>query len=550
MRRSILLLLAVGGLAGAFAWQLGRTRNANAGESPSGAVVVRLAHFMLEPRARAAFDRALADFAALRRGEGRPVLLRTIEVPERALGPWLRTQVVGGTAPEIVMLRNANSPALSDRLVARHLVPLGLELDNPNPRNSGSALEGVPWRLTFYDGLELSGINFRLNEHYAVPLSAMSNRLLVNRALLSEILAHPVAVEARRFLPSDGLPVTYEQFIALGAVVLDYSSATGRRVYPIAGSLGNSLGVLEELFSSQTQRFSADFSWSPTFRAYEGSGAMLEALRRGERHLRDYPEFISGYRVLRDVGRFFQPGFLQQGREDAQFLFAQQRALMVNVTSTEAGAFAVATEGGFPIAVIPLPAPGTGHPEYGQHVLGPRSEAGFSSDTLLAMVSGSASTARAAALDLLHHLTSVPGNARFTGTAELVPAVVTVPVSPATEPFTPRVEGYPVAYGPMVETAGRGEFLRLAHLLFDTRRPLKDFVDEYHEALVRLLPAHLRSRDRQDMANLRQLDLLLTAARRLEASGEREPERTGVLLDVIERQSLSRGLRRQLHGVP
>jgi hypothetical protein len=534
-------------LGGTYAWSLWRTAAAARETLADGTVVVRLAHFMLEPQARAAFAATLREFEQARLAEGRPVVVRPIEVPERTLAPWLRTQLVGGTAPEIVMLRNANSRALNDQMVARYLVPLSPHLQKPNPRNAGTPLAATAWQQTFYDGLELSGINFRLNEHYAVPLSAISNRLLVNHSLLREILAHPAQAALRAELPPDGLPQTYDQFIRVCAATVTFSEATGRPIFPLAGSSTNTLSLLGEFFSSQTQGFIEDFAWSPTFRVYEGTGTLLRDMATGRRHLTDYPAIVSGYHLLRDVGRYFQPGFLQHGREDAQFLFGQERALMVSVTSTEAGAFTAAIGGRFDIGVIAVPAPHRDHPVYGEFVLGRQTEANASSDTLLSLVSFASANAHEAALDLVHYLTSLDGNTRFATVAELVPSVLTAEPAEAARPFVPRVAGYPPSYEPTLNLGpARDDFFRLAHLLFDPRVPLGDFIDAYEARIVAALPRYWRNLDRQETDNQRQLDLMLNVAwqEELATADPAAADRTGLLLDVIERLRLTQEIRR------
>lgn len=530
-------------LGGIYAWSLWRATATARDPLPDGTVVVRLAHFMLEPQARSAFAAALADFESLRRAEGRPVVVRTIEVPERTLAPWLRTQLVGGTAPEIVMLQNANSRTLNDQMVARYLTALSPHLQRPNPRNAGTPLADTPWQQTFYDGLELSGINFRLNEHYAVPLSAISNRLLINRSLLEEILAHPAHAGLRAAMPPDGLPRTYDQFIRICAATVAYAEAAGRPIYPLAGSSTNTLNLLGEFFSSQTQGFIEEFAWSPTFRVYEGTGALLRDLSAGRRHLTDYPAIVSGYRLLRDVGRYFQPGFLQHGREDAQFLFGQERALMVSVTSTEAGAFTAAIAGRFDIGIVAVPVPDRDHPVYGPFVLGPQTEANASSDTLLSLVSFAPSASHEAALDLVHHLTSVAGNSRFAAVAGLVPSVLLAEPTDAARAFVPRVEGFPPSYEPTFNLSPvRDEFFRLGHLLFDSRVPLEEFINAYESRIVAALPRLWQNLDRQETDNQRQLDLMLNAAWHEEQQAA--TERLGLLLDVTERQRVTQEIRR------
>jgi ABC-type glycerol-3-phosphate transport system substrate-binding protein len=133
-----------------------------------------------------------------------------MEVPGNVYRQWLRTQLTGGTAPDIIEF-GFFIGGVGD-LPARYFDPITSWVEEPNPHNQGTALEGVRWRDTFVDGLDSpEGYIRDLNNYYAITLCVVTIRLFYNEDLLREITG------------SAEPPASYADFVALG------ESLAGRR---------------------------------------------------------------------------------------------------------------------------------------------------------------------------------------------------------------------------------------------------------------------------------------------------------------------------------
>jgi raffinose/stachyose/melibiose transport system substrate-binding protein len=461
-------LIGLGVLACLFVvatWQVLR-RDTAAGRS--GKEVIRLAHWQLEAGPRQAIDALIADYEAMHPG----VRVEQIAVPPRGYAAWLRTQLVGGTAPELVQV-GWGVPGLND-LLARYCTPISAWVMQPNPYNDGTELEGVPWRDTVVDGMSATMVfSQELQEYYSVPLSMFTVRVYYNRD------------EWRRLFGERPVPGTYEEFAELCEELAGLTNAEGKRWIPIAGARFSGWTLLNRLFASQTQRFDRRFSPGGNF----GSTSFDLGIRflAGEWTYRD-PALQAALGLVRDVSRFMQAGFLQVEPGDALFQFLQQRAFMTldgsyNVTS-------LADNARFALGVFELPIPMAGHREFGREVIGPVSEATIGAEFPLALTQAAPHPERA--MDFLRFLASRPGNAKFTELSGWLPSVLGVPMSERLEPFRPRVRGVSSGFdsrfrilGPDVERITRQNLHRLVGP--------SGSVEAFTEAVEAAFPSAVRS---------------------------------------------------------
>ena len=133
-------------------------------ELADDAIVIRFAHAQLEPGLREAFDAIARDYMA----RNPDVTVEQIAIPRRAWASWMETQLIGGTAPDLIQLVN-NDP----NPILRHFRPIDEWVGKPNPYNDGTALEGLslllqvnnidnePYREYFFD----SGLAQRYEEY-------------------------------------------------------------------------------------------------------------------------------------------------------------------------------------------------------------------------------------------------------------------------------------------------------------------------------------------------------------------------------------------------
>lgn len=421
-------------------------------EADPNIVTIRFAHTHLEGTVREAFDFLAAEY--MRRNPG--VRVEQMPIPERIYDIWTQTQLVGGTAPDLMHLAGG----IDREVLARFFVPLTEHVHSPNPYNAGTALEGLPWRETFIDGLAAPpAFQPRLQEIYGVPNSFFTFRVFYNKELY------------RAHFGDRPLPTTYEDFVELLADVDALSSGRHGRLLSMAGSRFNAPFLLDFLFKTQTQRLTQELNRSrhllPDFRE------QILAFLAGEWSLRS-PDVLSGLELMAEVGRFMPAGFMQMGREDAMFFFAQGRALMMVSGSWDAESIRMQTT--FPVGVLDLPAPLPDDPRFETFTLGRPSEG----TTFAAAAFGLVRLSRnpEVAIDFLRFLTSAEANAGLARRASWIPAIVGVEPAPAMVPFLPYtggfVPGFDLNFGPDT----RRILQTRQHMLFDPEEGAVDrFID-------------------------------------------------------------------------
>lgn len=416
MRERILNSVGFGLLAVCFIIALGRTMWPKPKtESGDNVVTIRVAHWQLEGGVREAIDAMARAYEAEHPG----VRIVQIPIPERIYTNWLITQLVGGTAPDIIQI----GIGISDERLSRFFVPLTQLAEEPNPYNKGTELEGLPLRETIFDGM-LGGYNEALIEYYGVPLSGTSIRAYYNLDLLKKVTG------------SEEIPKNFREFVEVCKKVEEYSKKTGEPLLPVAASRYNGPQLMERLFDSQTQRLvkrenqigSLEFDATRSLRRFaEGKWSFQS------------PELLSGFQLMRTVARFMQPGFMQLQRDDATFYFVQGRTLMI--TSGSWDSTSIRTQSPFRVGVAPIPAPTADDPEFGEFVLGPLSEAGSLSAVSFGLTRGSPHPKLAK--DFLLFMASQRVNKIWTDVSGWLPSVIGVEPHPTALPFQPILEGYP-----------------------------------------------------------------------------------------------------------
>jgi len=472
-------------------------------------MVIRVSHTLLDVGLREALDAVAAKYERIQAERGREVDIRFIDVPEQAYAQWARTQLIGGTAPQVIFTGHSNG--FDTFLTSRYLVPISEEVEKPNPYNEGASQEGVPWRFTFFDGMNVSGYNFRLSEHFGVPLSATTTRAFINRDLLEKVLDHPANRELRERLGPDLEQATADDLFAICEATEAYASETGRSLAPIAGSRENARQLMSFLFSSVTQK--AKLLWDKDYDYAQLSGIWtLDQFRRSELSY-DNPAFRRGFSILREVAQYMQPGFFQMRRQDATFYFAQENALMTTASSWDAASFRALIGDRFEMLVLPIPAPSKEHPYYGKYVLGAISEGNVTPAGTFSFVNYHPEEELEVALDFMRFATSAPGNRLFTRLSGWLPSVFGVEPSEENKPFMPRLEGFPS--GPdydFVSTDMQRAVETRFHLLFGRDGGLEPFLEsllpEVEDLYWKLAVEDIEDRRK----SLQQQDTMLGAA--------------------------------------
>ena len=419
LRERVLNGIGLGLLVVCFVAALGRILWKQFAPSQAGEKekVIRFAHWQLEGGVREGFDAVAAEY--MRRHPG--VKVMQIPVPERTFQNWLVTQLVGGTAPDLIEM----GMGMTDEHHARYFRPVSDIVNSPNPWNKGTSLENTPLRETFIDGLE-SGFSPTLLEYYGLPVSAFSLRMFYNLDLLKEITG------------AEKLPATYRELVALARQTREYSERTGRDITPVSGSRTYAPIILRRLFGSQTEQLSSRIAYDFLATGPDSPNAALlsDGYLDGKWSLEN-PEIVAGLELMRDLSQYMQPGFLQLGRDDAAFYFVQGHALMMATGSWDATS--ITTQAGFRIGISHIPVPAPGDP-MGPFSLGPISDSGAAAGLVMGLTRQSAHPE--IALDFLRFLASQPMNQRFSDVSKWAPSVVGVIPSSQAKIFQPFLDGF------------------------------------------------------------------------------------------------------------
>jgi len=264
-----------------------------------------IAHWQLETGLREAFDVLIKEYRKIHPD----VEIVQLPVPERIYINWLITKLVGEEAPDIIQLGFGIN---NDRL-ARFFVPLTQYVDQPNPYNGGTELDGVPWRDTFLDGL-LGGFNGDLLEYYGVGMSLHTVRFFYNRDVFEAIRGKDAQ-----------FPKKYDDFLKLCKEVEEYTSRKGTKMVPIAGAQYNSMQFSNRLATIMTQQMIPVVDKTNTLMV--NTFSLIRSYNEGTFSVRE-PALQAFLNIMRDVGNQMTPGFMSLGREDSSFAFVQQRAFL------------------------------------------------------------------------------------------------------------------------------------------------------------------------------------------------------------------------------
>ncbi len=480
----------------------------------SNTVVIRIAHWQLESGIRDAIDTLAREYERLHPG----VRIEQNPIPERIYPSWLKTQLVGGTAPDLIQIGKGSD----DETLARFFLPLGEHVEKPNPYNASTPLAATPWRDTFVDGLA-GGESYKPNllEYYGIPLSMITIRMYYN------------VTEWRRILGDTPPPADYDAFVSICERVQQHTAATGEKIFPIAGSNYGTPWFASALIGSQTQRLGQRLDDVLTLRPSPQENA-LQFL--SGRWTLDDPEFVNGLQLARQIGRFAQPGFIQANRDDATFYFVQGSALMIVTGSWDAPSFR--TLAPFEVSAFRLPMPLADHPRFGAGVLGPTSEAETPTGACFGLTRGSPHPDRA--LDFLHFLSSHTGNSTFSRVSSWLPSVVEIDLPPLVKPFAPVVDGYVNGIG--LDVGGGPNVARIVNsnlnALFDANTDITKLQSILREQLPSAVRDDLGRTIRNLTINTSRQDSLLAAQLMLNAKNPGSAEHRRKQSELLESQTM------------
>lgn len=460
---------------GAFAWSAIAILSYRAEQAPPGAIVIRLGHWQLEASVRDAIDHMAREY---REKVNPNVYVVQDAIPEGLYGQWVSTQLMGNTAPDIMQVGNFLPYPVWLAYYSRYFLPITRYVNAPNPHNAGTELEGRPLRQTYKDGMKTAYVA-ELQEYISVPLSQFGVRIFYNRDLL------------KRLTGRDEAPLNYREFLAVCEEIRRHKDPQGREYVPIAGSgyhFGMWSGMMFDPLTYPAIR-KADFNRDGDV----GSDEFFVAVRTGRIDF-DFPPYVARFQIQKEVTDFFQTGYTGLSRDEAVFLFAQERAVFMTTGTWDARSLEEQAKGVFEVGVMDFPMPDRNDPVYGPFVEGRVYE---SIDAGFRFAISRNSKHFNEALDFLLFLASQKQNEKLNEIIGWIPAIEGTEMAPLLRAFEPHLEGiytaFPVTLGG--ETAIRwGQLFSLfqvgktdyASMIKDYRafyleHGLKDFLEQQRE---------------------------------------------------------------------
>jgi raffinose/stachyose/melibiose transport system substrate-binding protein len=416
-------------LLAAFVWSAATIALRRSEEAPQGTTVLRIGHWQLESGVRDAFEKLGRDFAALpavQKKYGR-VLIVQDAIPDSTYGQWLTSQMMGQTAPDLLEVGMLPDPIML-AYQSRYFQPLTALATAPNPFNRGTPMEGVSLKETFLDGMR-SGYQEELQAYMRVPLSRFTSRVFYNRTLL------------RQLTGLDEPPHDLHAFLAVCDTIRQKplpAPAGGQHYIPIASSGWHSPHWFSNIAEPLTYAnlFAADFTRDGSV----GSDETFAGVASGRLSLTD-PPWRARFDLTRRLIERFNPGFVGVGRDEALFLFAQQKAVFISTGIWDVGSLQAQAEGKFDVGIADFPRPAPTDPDYGRLAVGPLYDpAGAAFPFGIYRLAKHPDLAQ----DFLLYLASVRGNEELNRIIGWIPSVAGVPIPPALARFAPVDQGiYP-----------------------------------------------------------------------------------------------------------
>jgi raffinose/stachyose/melibiose transport system substrate-binding protein len=368
---------------------------------------------------------------------------------------------MGSTAPDLVQAGALLPANIWLSYYNRYFLPLSRDVNRPNPYNVGTSIENTPMRLTYKDGMRTSYVD-EMQEYMTIPLSQFGVRIFYNRDLL------------RKLTGLEEAPGEYRAFLEACRVISEQKNERGENYVAIAGSAYHFAMWDPMMFDPITYGAvrRADFNRD----GFVGNDELYVAFKTGRISF-DFPPFRAKFKMLREVTDYFQTGYTGLTRDEAVFLFAQQKAVFMTTGTWDARSLQQQAEGRFEVGVMDFPLPSADDPYYGSIVEGPNYErpgGGFQF--------GLTRTSKhpEIALDFLLFMASQQQNEELNRIIGWIPCIVGTKMDPMLEAFAPHLEG---VYSAMNLWLGGETFEELAAEFepFYKERGLKDFLEQQRD---------------------------------------------------------------------
>ncbi len=369
------LLILLVCYAGAF-WNVISTKR-----QESRADVIRLVHWQLELGVRGGLQTLIDQFEEYKREQGQAVEVVQIPIPEKAYNQYVTTQLIGGTAPDMIQIGK-----FPIEYLGRYFYPLSPYLQEPNPFNQArleeleaaetltdekkeleeelSAHADGPWMNSFTDGLR-SQFSEDFQEYFGVGFSTFTVRMYYNKDLFQQALGHSRA------------PSSYAELLEFAEGIHEHAVETDKDLVPIASSKYQVNVFRGRYIGNLTANLSWKFDLDQN--GWADGLERLMAMLRGD-FTPWTPEYAAAIQAVQQLADFFPKGFMALGREDSGFAFVQGRAAMITSGSWDALSYLnkiknQPEDSRFEVGIFDLPVITPQNEQFGDYAVGRSSEA-------------------------------------------------------------------------------------------------------------------------------------------------------------------------------
>ena len=424
-------------LLGVFFWAAVTIAVRRGEKAPNHVTTIRLAHWQLEAGVREGLAEAAAEYSKLHPN----VRIVQEAIPEATYGQWMSTQLMGGTAPDIVQAGMVEGHLMT-AFFTRYFVPLSSFVTRPNPYNAGTELENVPLIRTFKDGMRRSFID-ETQEFMTIPLALTGIRLFYNKPLLKKLTG------------LDEAPSDYRAFLEACREIRARKQPNGQSYVAIAGSRFHYARWDESLIKPLTYLAAREIDFNRDGRFSKDE--MFLGFASGKIDF-GHPAYEASFKMVREITQQFPTGWSGLTRDEALFNFAQQKAVFLATGTYEAEGIREQAAGKFDLGLMDFPLPASSDPEFGKVLQGPRYE---NPEGSMPMAVTRVSKHPEIAVDFLLFLVSREQNQQFNKRLKWIPIVVGAKLDPFIKPFEPTLEGVFPAFDP---TIGGESFIKWSQL--------------------------------------------------------------------------------------
>lgn len=452
-------------------------------------ITIRIAHWQIERGPPEGIEAAIKRYEELNPN----VKVEQLLIPGAVYKQWLRTNLAGGTATDImewgVWLAGQKD------LPARYFDPLTSELAKPNPYNAGTSQENFAWEDTFHDHL----IGSRRDspdpgQIYGVTLTEVSLRLFCNRELYREIMGEEPVFNS------------YDDFRQALRKIREYAQRTNQPIHGLAGSRDNGLWLTQSVWGAPLLALNHSFDDAGYLYLYNRQ--VLAAFLEGRWNYED-PHVLAGLKVVRELSQSMKPGYLQLRRDDAMLEFFSGNAVFLFTGTWDATT--IRRTAPFEISIMRLPSILPDDPEIGRYVMGPGGEG--MGETSMAMYINKASPHKKEAIDFLRYLTSVPGNQIFSEKSLWLPAINGAKIPEPIRNFRSYRQGFALGQAPydLIGSEVSMQWDQNTHLLSGEQGSVEKFAAQLDRVMPQAIRTDLENEARNTLILVKPQDALIVA---------------------------------------